>query len=120
LAPKDGPLHQSIGERLLTQNLPQAALPHLTLAGNQLPPSATLFFNTGLASLGSGKAAQAIGMFDKALKLQPNDAATCYQLAVANEVLGRTKEAIRHCRAALKARPKWPVAEAKLRALLKE
>lgn len=117
LAPKDGDTHQSIGERLLTQNLAVEALPHLVLATQHGTPTAALLFNTGLASLGARKSDQAIPYFQSALKLEPNDAISHYQLALAFENSGKHTEAIQHYRAALKARPQWDLAEKKLRAL---
>ncbi|NCF90917.1 MAG: redoxin domain-containing protein [Verrucomicrobiaceae bacterium] len=119
LAPKDGDLHQSIGEHLLRQNLAKPALAHLKLANSLLPQNANLAFNTGLASLGSGQAKQALSFFQNALKLQPNDPVTLYQMAAALELLNRREEAITHCRAALKARPNWDLAEQKLATLLR-
>ncbi len=118
LAPDDAIRHQGIGERLLTQNLAESALSHLLIAAQALPENADLYFNTGLASLGAGKISQAIDYFGRSLALSPDDKATHFQMAAAQELAAKPAEAARHYRAALRAHPGWPVAAIKLTALI--
>ena len=49
----------------------------------------------------------AITNYRKALELEPNDAATHYNLALALKYKGDSREALKEFQAALKLRPKW-------------
>jgi tetratricopeptide (TPR) repeat protein len=49
----------------------------------------------------------AITNYRKALELEPNDAATHYNLALALKYKGESREALKEFQAALKLRPKW-------------
>ncbi|MEM7384028.1 MAG: ASPIC/UnbV domain-containing protein [Verrucomicrobiota bacterium] len=118
LAADDGSLHQQIGERLLTGNLPKEALPHLRLGLKERSADPNRIFNTGLAALGSGQADEAIRLFETALAQQPKDKSTHYQLGVALETGQRFKKAANHFRKSLALEPGWAPASRKLVVLL--
>src|SRR5579859_3019829 len=52
----------------------------------------------------------AIANYRKALEIEPNDAVTHYDLALALKYKGDTREALKEFQAALSLRPKWAAA----------
>jgi len=71
-------------------------------------------YNSGLALQIAGRIEEAIGQYEQALQVAPDDAEAHYNLGVALEQMGRVPEAIEHYEQALRLRPEYAAAYSNL------
>ncbi len=75
--------------------------------------------NIGMALQAAGRPQEAIGQFDRALRLNPDFAQAHYNLGLALESLGRTQEAVEHYEQAIRIQPDYGDAHNNLAGILR-
>jgi tetratricopeptide (TPR) repeat protein len=94
-----------LGIVLLLRNAPTEAEQHLAHAVQLAPAMPVAHYNHGNALMALGRAADAIGSYDRAIALKPDFAEALYNRGNAQAALGQADAAIASYRAALAQRP---------------
>ena len=99
-----------LAQALLRRDAPQQAAKNLTLAIKSCRNEPRLLQDIGRVLMDAHLTTYAHGVLGRLAKLCPDDAVVRHNLAVTCFRLRRLDEGIRQCRAALRLRPKYPLA----------
>jgi protein O-mannosyl-transferase len=102
--------HNNLGAVLLRQGRFDEAVAHYAAAA-RIKPDYLYYFNLANAQVDAGKLAEAVAIYQQALRLNPNSSQAHHNLGLALQALGQSEAAMTEFRVALQLQPDYESAE---------